>query len=62
MHVNFGLLSALVPPVRGKRERYAVYASRGLQAMARWLALEAGLGIDAVRETARTSVAAGAPR
>lgn len=53
MHVNFGLLPAPVPPVRGKRERYAVYASRGAEAMAEWLAAEADLGITETRESAR---------
>lgn len=30
MHVNFGLVPPLEPPVRGKRARYAAYASRAL--------------------------------
>jgi methylenetetrahydrofolate--tRNA-(uracil-5-)-methyltransferase len=29
MHVNFGLMPPLEPPVRRKRERYAAYADRG---------------------------------
>jgi methylenetetrahydrofolate--tRNA-(uracil-5-)-methyltransferase len=59
MHVNFGLLPAPVPPVRGKRERYALYASRGAEAMAGWLAAGAGLDIDAVRHAAHALATGG---
>jgi methylenetetrahydrofolate--tRNA-(uracil-5-)-methyltransferase len=38
MHVNFGLLPALEPPVRGKHERHAAYAARGSAALDSWLA------------------------
>ena len=37
MHVNFGLLPPLEPPVRGKRERAAAYAERGAAALGIWL-------------------------
>ncbi len=50
MHVNFGLLPAPVPPIKGKRERYAAYGARGSDALDRWLATAADLGIPAVRE------------
>jgi len=49
MHVNFGILPPLDPPVRGKRERAAAYAARGATAMSAWLADSSLLGIDAVR-------------
>ena len=34
LHVNFGIMEPLVPPVRNKRERYAAYAARGAEALA----------------------------
>lgn len=34
MHVNFGIMEPLVPPVRNKGERYKAYAARGLRALA----------------------------
>ncbi|MBQ3329303.1 MAG: methylenetetrahydrofolate--tRNA-(uracil(54)-C(5))-methyltransferase (FADH(2)-oxidizing) TrmFO [Eggerthellaceae bacterium] len=34
MHVNFGVLPPLDPPIRNKRERYAAYAARGEEALA----------------------------
>ena len=33
MHVNFGIMEPLDPPVRNKRDRYAAYARRGAQAL-----------------------------
>lgn len=33
MHVNFGIMEPLDPPIRNKRERYAAYARRGAKAM-----------------------------
>ena len=36
MHVNFGIMPALDPPVRNKRERYRAYAERGSEAMERY--------------------------
>ncbi len=36
MHANAGLFGPLDPPVRGKRPRYAAYASRGAVALAAW--------------------------
>ena len=33
MHVNFGIMAPLDPPVRNKRERYAAYAARGERAL-----------------------------
>jgi methylenetetrahydrofolate--tRNA-(uracil-5-)-methyltransferase len=49
MHVNFGLLRPLEPPVRSKRERGAAYAARGSAALADWIAGHPELGIDRVR-------------
>ena len=34
MHVNFGLMRPLEPPVRNKRERYGAYAARAEAALA----------------------------
>ena len=36
MHVNFGIMPALDPPIRNKRERYRAYAERGSKAMERY--------------------------
>lgn len=33
MHVNFGIMPPLDPPVRNKRSRYAAYAERGAEAL-----------------------------
>ena len=33
MHVNFGLMPPLDPPIRNKRERYKAYADRGAKAI-----------------------------
>lgn len=33
MHVNFGVMPALDPPVKNKRDRYAAYARRGEEAL-----------------------------
>ncbi|MBN1485902.1 MAG: FADH(2)-oxidizing methylenetetrahydrofolate--tRNA-(uracil(54)-C(5))-methyltransferase TrmFO [Chloroflexia bacterium] len=40
MKANFGLLPPLEPPVRGKRERYAAYARRALEALETFLQRE----------------------
>jgi len=49
MHVNFGILPPLEPPVRGKRERAAAYSARGSAAMDDWVLGSPDLGIDRVR-------------
>ena len=49
MHVNIGLLPALTPPVRGKRERYAAHAARAARAMSGWLADRSDLDVERVR-------------
>lgn len=36
MKANFGLLPALKPPVRRKRERYRAYANRALSTLSQW--------------------------
>lgn len=56
MHVNIGILPPLVPPVRGKRDRYAAHAARAAAAMTDWLKANHGLGVDAVREALRKEV------
>ena len=45
MHVNFGLMAPLSPPVRNKRARYQAYADRANEALAgyREALAEAGL-------------------
>lgn len=53
MHVNVGLLPPLVPPVKGKRERYAVHAARANAAANRWVASRPELGIEQVRTLVR---------
>ncbi len=45
MHVNFGLMEPLDPPVRNKRARYAAYAERGAQALARYCEELANAGL-----------------
>lgn len=49
MHVNFGIMEPLETRVRNKRERYAAYAARGMQALAAYRrALDAaGLALPA---------------
>jgi methylenetetrahydrofolate--tRNA-(uracil-5-)-methyltransferase len=37
MHVNWGLVPPLVPPVSGKRNRYAAYARRAADDLSRFL-------------------------
>jgi methylenetetrahydrofolate--tRNA-(uracil-5-)-methyltransferase len=49
MHVNFGLLPPLDPPIRGKRERHVAYAARGSAALDSWLAAAGDLEVPAVR-------------
>jgi methylenetetrahydrofolate--tRNA-(uracil-5-)-methyltransferase len=36
MKANFGLLPALVPPVRSKRRRYQAYSARALESLESW--------------------------
>jgi methylenetetrahydrofolate--tRNA-(uracil-5-)-methyltransferase len=60
MHVNFGLLPPAVPAVRGKRERYALYSSRGAQSMDRWLRDDPGLGVAAAADLGRSLISKGA--
>ena len=36
MHVNFGVLPPLDPPIRNKRDRYAAYAARGERALSEY--------------------------
>ncbi|HEY3318644.1 MAG TPA: methylenetetrahydrofolate--tRNA-(uracil(54)-C(5))-methyltransferase (FADH(2)-oxidizing) TrmFO [Coriobacteriia bacterium] len=56
MHVNFGIVPPLDPPVRGKRQRYAAYAERARKATAEWVAGRDDLRIDP--EAARAAVEA----
>ncbi|HEY5506680.1 MAG TPA: methylenetetrahydrofolate--tRNA-(uracil(54)-C(5))-methyltransferase (FADH(2)-oxidizing) TrmFO [Coriobacteriia bacterium] len=54
MHVNFGLMPPLDPPVRGKRERAAAYAGRGSDAITAWVETAGALGIHDVRALVAT--------
>jgi methylenetetrahydrofolate--tRNA-(uracil-5-)-methyltransferase len=51
MHVNFGILPPLDPPVRHRLERHEAIVRRGGDAMRRFLAERTDLGIDDVRST-----------
>lgn len=62
MHVNFGLLPPMEPPIKGKRERYAAYAARGDASLRAWLAGAGDLGVPAVRDGARVAAAKGDAR
>jgi methylenetetrahydrofolate--tRNA-(uracil-5-)-methyltransferase len=53
MHVNFGLLPPMEPPIKGKRERYAAYAARGDGSLRAWLAGAGDLDVPSVRDRAR---------
>ncbi len=52
MHVNFGILPPLDPPVRGKSARYAAHAERAGSALSAWIESRADLAIepDSARE------------
>lgn len=52
MHVNYGIVPPLDPPIRGKRERYAAYAARADTSLRRWLAARTDLGVPVVRDAA----------
>jgi methylenetetrahydrofolate--tRNA-(uracil-5-)-methyltransferase len=45
MHVNFGLVPPLEPPVKRKRERYAAYSERARSALDTWLELRPDLRV-----------------
>ena len=45
MHVNFGVMVQLDPPVRNKRDRYAAYAKRGEEALAAYRGALAACGL-----------------
>ncbi len=61
MHVNFGLMPPLEPPVRGKRERYSVYADRALRDLDAALRARPDLGFDATRPAATAASTQGLP-
>jgi methylenetetrahydrofolate--tRNA-(uracil-5-)-methyltransferase len=48
MHVNFGLMAPLDPPIRDKRDRYAAYAARGADALGRYVAERVDLLIEPI--------------
>jgi methylenetetrahydrofolate--tRNA-(uracil-5-)-methyltransferase len=58
MHVNFGLMPPLEPPIRSKRERMAAYANRARHDLADYLEVRHDLFADKagkpLRETAET--------
>ncbi|MDR1422177.1 MAG: methylenetetrahydrofolate--tRNA-(uracil(54)-C(5))-methyltransferase (FADH(2)-oxidizing) TrmFO [Coriobacteriales bacterium] len=43
MHVNYGIMAPLDPPIKGKRERYAAFSQRAQNAIARYRAENAAL-------------------
>lgn len=45
MHVNFGIMPPLDPPVRNKRERYRAYSERGAAALQDYIAALEGAGL-----------------
>ena len=49
MHVNFGLMPPLDPPVRDKRARYAAFASRGAESIAAFVAERTDLAFARTR-------------
>lgn len=55
MHVNFGLVPPLDPPVRGKRARYAAYAARALRDLASYLASRPELAVQQTPAPQRTA-------
>lgn len=55
MHVNFGLMPPLTPPVRGKRDRFAAYSERGSEALHAWLDRFVALRFDQARAAADTA-------
>jgi methylenetetrahydrofolate--tRNA-(uracil-5-)-methyltransferase len=59
MHVNFGIVPALDPPVRSKRERAAAYAARGAAALSGWLASRPELDVPGARDAAARALATG---
>ena len=52
MHVNFGILPPLDPPVKRKAERYAAYAERARADLAEYLDARSDLGVAALVEAA----------
>jgi methylenetetrahydrofolate--tRNA-(uracil-5-)-methyltransferase len=52
MHVNYGLVPPLDPPVRGKRRRYATYSERALDSLDEYVRARADLFPASVREVA----------
>lgn len=51
MHVNYGLMPSLSPPVRGKQDRYAAYAARAALALDAWTRARGDLALSRVRQT-----------
>ena len=49
MHVNFGLVPPLEVPTRGKRERYAAYASRATTELQTYLDARPDLALSECR-------------
>jgi methylenetetrahydrofolate--tRNA-(uracil-5-)-methyltransferase len=55
MHVNYGLMPPLAPPVRGKKDRHIAYAARASSALDAWIETRGDLSLAKVRRTlART--------
>lgn len=56
MHVNYGIVPPLEPPVRGKRERYEAYARRALAALDAWVSMRPDLMLPAAPASAEEGV------
>jgi folate-dependent tRNA-U54 methylase TrmFO/GidA len=50
MHVNYGLMPSLVPPVRGNQERYDAYARRAADALDGWIRARDDLAVPQLRQ------------
>lgn len=57
MHVNFGLVPPLDPPVRGKRDRYAAYSARARSDLADFLRQRTDLLVTSMSDQAAVGVA-----
>ena len=59
MHVNFGIMPPLEPPVRNKRARYEAYAQRGREALAAYRAALVDVGLAGAGHAGMRSAGAG---
>ncbi len=62
MHVNFGVMPPLDPPVRGKRERAAAYSARGGAVLRSWLCAAPDLAVRTPLDDVAVRTFEAAPR